>query len=261
VNKSPAFQMYPNDWLSSPKIALMSPAVEGAYIRLLCYDWANDGIPQDQDELAALSRLGEGWLKGGSKMVEACFKQHPTKEGFLTNDRLQKEREKQRIWSQKSKEGGLKSAEKRKKSLLDKVNSRVVKGSLKGGCEMVQPNGNSSSSSSFSSSNVLSKDNTSKTAIEIYNLYPKKVGKEAALKAIVKALSKVDSSELIGAVAEFANAKRGSDPQYIPNPATWFNQSRWEDDRSTWIDHKNKQQNRGASYTDFYDEGLTLKDA
>jgi len=88
---------------------------------------------------------------------------------------------------------------------------------------------------------VLTKNESkTKAAIEIYNLYPKKVGKDAALKAIVKALSKVDSVELIGAVAEFANAKQGSDPQYIPNPATWFNQSRWEDDRSTWIDHKNK---------------------
>lgn len=71
-------------------------------------------------------------------------------------------------------------------------------------------------------------------AIEIYRLYPKKVGKDAALKAIVKALAKIDAPSLAEAVTAFALAKKGSDPQYIPNPATWFNQCRWEDDRETW---------------------------
>ena len=84
------------------------------------------------------------------------------------------------------------------------------------------------------------KDAKTKTAIEIYKLYPKKVGKDAAIKAIIKALSKVDVGDLVEAVASFANAKIGADPQYIPNPATWFNQCRWDDDRSTWIDKSNK---------------------
>jgi len=82
------------------------------------------------------------------------------------------------------------------------------------------------------------------------------------LKAIVKALSKVDAPTLIEAVTAYSFARKGANSQFTPYPSTWFNESRWEDDRANWVDKQNhNQQNRGASHTDFYDEGLTLKDA
>lgn len=140
--KTPAFQFYPNDWLSSSAVALMTPEQEGAYIRLLCYDWASDGIPDDDAVLAALSRLGEGWLKGGSTVVRKCFDPHPTRPGFLTNARLQIEREKQQAWREKSRIGGIKSAESR-----TKTGSRVVQPKVN---RPVEPKANSSYSSSSS---------------------------------------------------------------------------------------------------------------
>jgi len=140
--KSPAFQFYPNDWLSSAAVILMTPEQEGAYSRLLCFDWASDGIPDDDQTLAALSRLGEGWFKGGSTVVRKCFNQHPTKPGFLTNLRLQAEREKQQAWKEKSREGGIKSAQSRSNKA-----SRVVQPKVN---RPVEPNGNSMSSSSSS---------------------------------------------------------------------------------------------------------------
>lgn len=140
--KPPAFQFYPNDWLSSSAVTLMTPEQEGAYIRLLCYDWASDGIPDDDATLAALSRLGEGWFKGGSTVVRKCFNQHPEKPGFLTNARLQTEREKQHAWREKSREGGIKSAESRSKK-----GARVVQPKVN---RPVQPKGNTMSSSSSS---------------------------------------------------------------------------------------------------------------
>jgi hypothetical protein len=138
--KSPAFQFYPADWLSSPAVILMTPEQEGGYIRLLCYDWASDGIPDDDKALAALSRLGEGWLNGGSSIVRKCFNHHPHKPGYLTNPRLQNEREKQRTWREKSREGGIKSA-----FLRSSKGSRVVQPPPP---RPVEPNGNSMSSSS-----------------------------------------------------------------------------------------------------------------
>lgn len=125
----------------------MTPAEEGAYIRLLCYCW-NDpdcSIPANDGELAVLSRLNEGWLNGGSKMVRKCFEPHPTIADRLTNFRLLQERKKQDEWSKKSKEGGVKSGKQRRKKPR-----RVVEGWLKGGSRVVEPNGNSSSSSSSS---------------------------------------------------------------------------------------------------------------
>lgn len=60
--------------------------------------------------------------------------------------------------------------------------------------------------------------------------YPKKVGKEAARKAFAKV--KVPVETLVAAVEA---QKRGGqwqrdNGQYIPYPATWLNQGRWEDE-------------------------------
>lgn len=141
---APAFQLYPGDWLSSGSIILMTPEQEGGYIRLLCYDWSGDGIVDNDAALAALSRLGEGWLNGGSEIIRKCFIPHPTKTGFLTNPRLQKEREKQQEWKEKSREGGLKSAASRR-SKRGKGGSTKRQPKPK---RPVEPKGNSSSSSS-----------------------------------------------------------------------------------------------------------------
>lgn len=115
----------------------MTPEQEGGYIRLLCYAWADPdcSLPDDDQILSSLSRLNEGWFNGGSTVVRQCFKQV---NGRLVNMRLVAEREKQRIWSEKSRQGGLKSAASRTSE------------ALKGGSQMVEPNGNSSSSSSSS---------------------------------------------------------------------------------------------------------------
>jgi uncharacterized protein YdaU (DUF1376 family) len=115
MNRAPAFQFYPNDWLSSPTIALMSPAEEGAYIRLLSYAWADPdcSLPDDDAALSQLSRLGEGWFNGGSTTIRKCFKEHPEKSGRLVNIRLLEERKKQDAWREKSRIGGLQSGKSR----------------------------------------------------------------------------------------------------------------------------------------------------
>ncbi len=72
------------------------------------------------------------------------------------------------------------------------------------------------------------------SAEEIYALYPRKVGRAAAIKAIQRALKKCDADELVKAVSEFASIVRDYERRFIPHPATWFNQERWADDRREW---------------------------
>lgn len=79
-------------------------------------------------------------------------------------------------------------------------------------------------------SNSISESNTNATAFErFWAVYPKKVGKQAALSAYKKVKVPVDT--LIAAVeAQKRTAQWTRDNgQYIPNPATWLNQGRWED--------------------------------
>lgn len=95
---------------------LMTPAQEGAYIRLLCIAWndADCSLPDNDEELARLSRLGEGWFKGGSTILRDCFEKHPRIAGRIINSKLFLVKKKQLEWRKKSSAGGLKSAETRR---------------------------------------------------------------------------------------------------------------------------------------------------
>lgn len=123
--KSPAFQFYPDAWLGSPSILCMTPSEEGAYIHLLCIAWNTDdcSLPDDDNQLAILSRLGEGWSNGSSTKIRKCFVK---KDGKLYNERLLKEREKQVLWREKSSKAGKKGAKKRwPKRINDKQDQQV----------------------------------------------------------------------------------------------------------------------------------------
>lgn len=69
----------------------------------------------------------------------------------------------------------------------------------------------------------------------IYQAYPRKEGKGKALPAIEKALRTTTADVLLEAVQAFAKAKAGTDPKFLPHPASWFNARRWEDDRAAWL--------------------------
>lgn len=64
-----------------------------------------------------------------------------------------------------------------------------------------------------------------------WKAYPKKVGKGAAEKSFKKL--KVDKDLLdvmLKAIENQKQSKQWSDKQFIPNPSTWLNQRRWEDE-------------------------------
>ena len=82
---------------------------------------------------------------------------------------------------------------------------------------------------------------------ELYKLYPRKIGRRAAFKAIEKAIKRLPLElSLEGKVvdnldewikkktAQFANSPSGQRGIFTPYPATWFNQSRYLDDPKEW---------------------------
>ncbi len=69
---------------------------------------------------------------------------------------------------------------------------------------------------------------------EIYEAYPRKVAKPDALRAIQKAMSRgTDFAGLLARTKLYASLV-DSDQRFIPHPATWFNQERFNDDPQTW---------------------------
>lgn len=84
-------------------------------------------------------------------------------------------------------------------------------------------------------------------AEEVYECYPRKVGKQAAIREIERAFKKVSPDALISAVKEYAIAVEkwpDSDRGFIPHPATWFHQGRWDDDRVNWRRSFGKEEER-----------------
>lgn len=66
----------------------------------------------------------------------------------------------------------------------------------------------------------------------VYEVYPRKVGKGAALKAIEKALKRIAPlgvDWLVERTHQYALSREFEDPQYTPHPQTWFNQERYND--------------------------------
>jgi hypothetical protein len=69
---------------------------------------------------------------------------------------------------------------------------------------------------------------------EFWNHYPAKIGKAAARKAWPRAVQQAggDPAEIVLALKARLHLFP-EDAQYIPNPATWLNQGRWDDDPET----------------------------
>ena len=84
--KPPSFPFYVNNWLASRRVSAMKPEQEGAYVRLLCHAWGEDdcGLPDDQEELAMLSRLNGRWAELCGPILK-CFEK---RDGRLFNERL-----------------------------------------------------------------------------------------------------------------------------------------------------------------------------
>ena len=73
---------------------------------------------------------------------------------------------------------------------------------------------------------------TRNEAESIYQAYPRKVGKLAALKAIEKALKVSDAAVILASVQRFAAQVKTerTEERFIPHPSTWFNAGRWMDE-------------------------------
>ncbi len=88
-------------------------------------------------------------------------------------------------------------------------------------------------------------------AVEIYGFYPRKVGRDAALRAIQKRLDEgLDPLTLMTVTRLYAEAVAkwpAEDRQFVPHAATWFNQARYDDDHSEWARGLPAEKKEGAA--------------
>jgi len=156
----------------------MTPAQEGAYIRLLAHAWNSYdcAIPDDDRALAVLSRLGAEW-ESSKEIVRSCFRQ--AKDGRLVNERLLAEKQKQLRFRKAMSNAGKASAAKRKL-----------------GCNQVEtkhPTKTNSSSSSSSSSSEEERQSATRICQALVDLW--NVGKAAKdwIRVTPKRIAKVQA--------------------------------------------------------------------
>jgi uncharacterized protein YdaU (DUF1376 family) len=173
TDKAPAFQFYPKDFLSDAKVQQMSNTEVGIYVRLLCSCWLEGGLPLETTALAHLARMP---VKQFTKIwentvVRSCFY---VVDGQMQHKRLDEEREKQAAFRRRQSDKGKASAAARS------VQPEANHGSTAVQPSMVQPEGNSSSSSPIcylqtpvsQSARVIAEPDVSDRARELLEAYP-----------------------------------------------------------------------------------------
>jgi uncharacterized protein YdaU (DUF1376 family) len=98
--KRPAFQFYPADFLVGT--AMMSAEEVGCYIRLLCYQWDSNGLPNDDAQLARLGGCH------GNAVALIRHKFGMCQDGLLRNARLEEVRQEQEQYREKQRENAKK---------------------------------------------------------------------------------------------------------------------------------------------------------
>ena len=201
----------------------MTMEERGVYITLLSHHWLEDGLPNNEEELKVLCQNPNNWERIWGK-VGQCFY---GKNGKLYNKRLLKEKQKQKEWRKKSQQGGIKSGLSRRKP---------VEPILKGGSVLVEPKGNSSSSSS---SSVFKEDIYKRTRHEVIAYLNDKTGKnfypnsESSIKFINGRLSDSKSpttKEDLLRVIDIKVSQWLDDPNHNKylRPETLFNRTKFE---------------------------------
>lgn len=98
--KAPAFQFYPADFIMGTNE--MTSEEVGGYIRLLCHQWTNGGVPENRKKIETISRIFGESLDTVLEKFELC------EGGKYKNSRLEAVRLEQEIYRAKQAENGKK---------------------------------------------------------------------------------------------------------------------------------------------------------
>ena len=149
AEKSPAFQFYARDWLSSDSVSLMTAEQAGAYITLLAHAWLKpEGLPADVPSLAKLARVpASRFERSVWPRVSGCFRTNDG--GNLYNARLETERDAQETHRAERSQSGKRGAATR---WALKLNSSANGSAIK---EPMAKNSSSSATASASASTAF----------------------------------------------------------------------------------------------------------
>lgn len=217
---SPAFQFYWSDFINGT--SAMTPEEVGGYIRLLCYQWDNGYIPDDDKAISAITRCQSEAIASIRVKFGLC------PDGFLRNGRLESVRHAQMQFRAKQAENGKKGGKRtqNKPKPIPKTKPPLLP-------DEPQRGGQNQALCTPTSSSKEEEGSRRESAELIYKKYPRKVGKPEAIKALVSALATTPAETITRSLDDWIAkwTADGTEPNFIPYPATWIRRKPWDDEK------------------------------
>jgi uncharacterized protein YdaU (DUF1376 family) len=228
--------LYIGDYLADTR--RLTTTEHGAYLLLLMEQWRRGWLPDDDVQLARITGLRiEQWRRCAGTL--RCFFDAGDLPGTIRQKRLHAEREKAIAlsakraevagsrWSNSGARGGTGSepkplktkeasdanAEQKEPFCITQSQSPLPRK------EEIEPSGSISRAMRVRASDAFD---------AWWDFYPRKAGKDAARKAYAMALKRgaTDADLALG----LQRQRWPDEVRFIPHPATWLNQGRWQDD-------------------------------
>lgn len=225
------------DWRKNPKVRLLSAESKGVWLECLCvmHELGTYEIGGTIRELAKMASVDS------DEMERSILELEKYGVADVEWDRSQNVPSLSLVSRRRKREGEKASYDRERKK---KYRDSIKENALSQSCPTNVPLSDSVSDS-VSVSNKRKK--VKKLEVEtLYQHYPKKVGKRAALVAITKALERIAGRVedpvkwMDERVALFARSPVGQG-SFCPHPSTWFNQDRFDDDVGEWQKTEKKE--------------------
>jgi len=256
VRSAPSFQFYASDWAHS--VSAMTLEERGAYITLLAWSWEHGPVPSDPKRIAAI--LGVEKRQASRIWSEIAHKWTRDAAQNFVNKRLESVRADSDTYRAKQAAKGRASAASRATAVTTAVTTTVQPRNQPQGEPEGQPEGNppiSTSTSYLQDQDLKIKSQIKNMAVRasrslgepddflaFWALYPKKTGRQAALKAWLKHRPDLQA---VRTALEWQVRQPGwlkDRGQFIPHPATWLNAHQWDDEPFHVVADPDEQLNR-----------------
>jgi len=248
--KLPWFPLYVYDWITDEAVQCMTLEQQGAYLRLLMHQWIEGSIPRNEDEIARLLNVPRDSVASLMAPIWQKFPKVKYKRGRHANPTLESIREEQESRRKTKADNGLKGARQRwqghspanggpmpTRAITNTITIPITKARNSTPDTSTRPRSRDVDIVALNEANKLRR-----TIQEIYQCYPRQVGRTAALRAIQKALTRIAKSGkesdpadyLKRKVEAFADSAAGQAGKFTPYPATWMNAGRYDDAVEEW---------------------------
>ena len=211
MGKAPAFQFYVRDWLSDPSLRQIEFSSKGIWMDLLCYLWESETRGELTSDKRGFCRMigcaeneFEQFLSDAEKTLFCDIS--------VTNNVIVTVRNRRMYRDEKQRKNNRERQQKFREN-------------TKGNKKITLP---SSSSSSTSINKTI--DHLHDRFKDFWEIYPKKTGKKPChTKWKTRKLNLIADKIINDVKWRIANDKQWVDG-FIPNPLTYINQDRWDDD-------------------------------